>query len=396
LDLKFENQELEYRRIKKLSEFDLDYAELQKDFKSLADLAAMIAGTKMAVINLIDNYFQWTITSQSEKLLQMPREESICNTTMLTKEILEIPRLDEDKRFKDKDYANKVGVNYYLGVPLRLDSGENIGVLCVLDGSERKLSEKNKKMLELVAQEIVNKLETSKKFNECIHTFNELIRVKNQVAHDVRGPINGITSLAELVEADDPDRDEMKEYFRLIKDSGKSLLELTEDILGSVKTNNVQEGGYINLKQLKAKLLKLYRLPAKSKELDFQIILNPARATTAFPKRKLLSIFGNLISNSIKFTPVSGRILVKLDVVNTAKGYCLQFVVEDSGIGISPDALLELQNNKLNSTSGTFGEKGFGLGLKLVQDMVEDLKGEMNIISKVQEGTQIDVKLLLR
>ncbi|MHA7831986.1 MAG: hypothetical protein ACX93O_12890 [Flagellimonas sp.] len=49
---------IEYNRIKKLSEFDLDYGNLQEKFKSLLELAAHIAGTEVSLINLIDNHSQ--------------------------------------------------------------------------------------------------------------------------------------------------------------------------------------------------------------------------------------------------------------------------------------------------------------------------------------------------
>ena len=51
-----ERNNVEYARIKKLSEFDLDYGDLQKEFESLVELAAHIAGTNISLINLIDSH----------------------------------------------------------------------------------------------------------------------------------------------------------------------------------------------------------------------------------------------------------------------------------------------------------------------------------------------------
>lgn len=391
------NDKAEYRRIKSLSKFDLDYNELQEEFSSLVELAAMIAGTQMSVINLIDNYFQWSVSSKSIKLLQMPREDSVCDKTIRSYEPMEVKALDKDERFiKQKFSEGEFGFNYYLGIPLTLASGDNIGALCVLDRKARELSEKNKAMLTLVAKEIVNKLELKRKLDDSIFAMNEAVKVKNQVAHDVRGPINGITGLAEIVEGDDSSKEEMIQYFKLIKDSGKSLIELTNDILKKDLSRDIVEMPLINLKQLKTKLLKLYRLAAKTKNIDFQININSTISEYEFPKRKLLSIFGNLISNSIKFTAASGTINIELDILSLEKGKFVEFIIKDTGVGISKNALAEFRKNNFNSSMGTAGEKGFGLGLNLVKEMVQNLSGEMDITSEEGKGTEITVKVLVK
>ncbi|MCB7481588.1 GAF domain-containing sensor histidine kinase [Christiangramia sediminis] len=392
-----ESSEVEYRRIKSLSKFDLDYEELQEEFRFLVELAAMIADTEISAINLIDNYFQWTVTSQAIKSTQIPREESVCDRTIRSNKPLEIMELDQDEHLKYQGFSKEeAGFNYYLGIPLTLESGDNIGALCVLDKNSKEISDKNKAMLGLVAKEIVNKLELRRKMDESLFSLNTAVKIKNQVAHDVRGPINGITGLAELVESEDFSREEMLQYFQLIKDSGKSLLELTDDILKVGMSIDPAKTRLINLKQLKVKLLKLYRLLAKSKNIDLQIKLNPDKANFTLSKRKLLSIFGNLISNSIKFTPSGGSIQVNLDILNLDKGRFLEFVIIDTGLGISQEALSELRENKLVSSRGTSGEKGFGLGLKLVQEIIQDFNGELNIYSEKGQGTKIEVRLLLK
>ena len=95
----------EYARIKKLSEFDLDYGDLQKEFQNLVELAAHIAGTNISLINLIDSHSQWTVSSYCYKLFEMDREDSICQYTIQSERSMEIHRLDQDTRFKDKPYV---------------------------------------------------------------------------------------------------------------------------------------------------------------------------------------------------------------------------------------------------------------------------------------------------
>lgn len=387
----------EFQRIKKLHDLDLDYLELHEEVKNLIELAGIIAGTEISVLNLVDSHTQWTVSPIAGEPNQIPREDSVCKYTILTKDGLEIKRLDLDDRFADQDYVQgEKGLKYYLGIPLTLDSGENIGAICMADRSEKSASESNKKAIRLIAAEIVEKLEAKKKSNETLEALSEAIRIKNQIAHDVRGPINGIAGLAEVVEAEDLSVSEMREYFKLIKDSGKGLLDLTDDILQSGKASDMFRSQFINLKQLKEKLYKLYQLPARSKKIDFKIDFESDRNWQYFSKRKLVSIIGNLISNSIKFTPEGGAIHVNLDVINSESGKQVFAMVKDSGKGFSDSEIQKFYNNSLDCSVGSAGEKGFGLGLKLVNEMVSELGGNLTIRSEQDTGTEIEVKLPMK
>ncbi|SDR99684.1 GAF domain-containing sensor histidine kinase [Christiangramia echinicola] len=384
----------EFQRIKKLSEFDLDYLEINDEVKNLVELAGMVAGTEISMLNLLDSNTQWTVSPVIEGPRQIPREDSVCNYTIQTKDGLEIQRLDLDERFSGKNFVQgETGLKYYLGIPLTLTSGENIGAICLADRVEKQTSNIKKKALRLIATEIVEKLEAKKKLNETVYSLSEAIRVKNQVAHDVRGPINGIAGLAEVVETEEVSTEEMKEYFKLIKDSGKGILDLTDDILDNGKDPDIFRSTYLNLQQLKEKLDKLYQLPAKSKQIGLHINFDPEKNWKFFPKRKLLSILGNLISNSIKFTPINGEVQVALDIKNSEQGKFIQTLITDTGKGFTANEIQEFYNNNLDCSIGSAGEKGFGLGLKLVNEMLKDLNGDMQISSTQDKGAKIEVRV---
>lgn len=108
---KDERNNAEYVWIKKLSEFDLDYRNLQKEFHGLVELAAHIAGTDISLINLIDSHSQWTVSSYCYKLYEMDREDSICQYTIQSESSMEIQHLDKDTRFKDKPYVRRMDSN---------------------------------------------------------------------------------------------------------------------------------------------------------------------------------------------------------------------------------------------------------------------------------------------
>lgn len=385
---------IEYDRIKKLSEFDLDYGNLQEEFKGLVELAANIAGTEISLINLLDHHSQWSVSHYNADVFQINREDSICQYTIQSDNLMEIPHLDQDARFSDNPFVRPDdGFRYYLGIPLKVQTGENIGALCVLDHEERKISEESKDLLKLIADEIVKKLECKIKLDSLQDKLDKTIVQRNQLAHDVRGPVGGILGLAMSTENTTVDKEEFKSYMEMIKSSCSKLLDLTDDILERQK--NQQKDNYFTLSGFKAHLEDLYALPARNKEINFEVAFNQIKGNSRFPRRKLLPIVGNLIANAIKFTPSKGKVEVVLDIVQEEDKAALFIEVRDNGRGISQEKLQNITEIGLESGRGTEDEKGYGLGLRLVTEMVESIHGNLNIASEQGRGTTVKISIPL-
>lgn len=388
----FERKKAEYERIKKLNEFDLDYRNLQNEFEGLVQLAANIADTELSLINLIDNYSQWTVTSNSSEFMQIDREESVCQYTVRAGQLMEIPRLDEDERFSDKPFVKgSEGLKYYLGIPLKTQTGENIGALCVVDYKEKKIPPEKKKLLRLVADEVVRRLEYKMKLDVLQEQLDKAIVQRNQMAHDVRGPVGGILGLAVSAENETLDHGEFGMYMEMIKGSASKLMDFTDDILDKQKAQ--QKENYFNLLELERHLHDLYVLPALNKHINLEFISNESKNHYKFSRRKLLPIVGNLIANSIKFTAPKGEIKVRLDIIQKEETLLLQIAVEDNGKGISKDKLQKLTKSDLGEDKGTSGEKGYGFGIRLVTDMVGSIGGRLDIASQEDKGTTATVEI---
>lgn len=384
------DNKIEYTRIKKLSEFDLDYFNLQEEFEALVRLAASIAGTEFSMVNLIDNYFQWTVATHELELPPMPREDSVCNLTIKRTIPVEILRLDRDERFYNKSYVNgQDGLKYYLGIPLTLSSGENIGALCVLDKEEKKVSEDKVEQLKIIAAEVVNKLEMIKKINDLETAVAEAEKDTKRLAHDVRSPLSGIAHLCEVLEGEEISPSEFVSYLDIISKAGKGILELTEDIL----SKGIKHELFYNLEELGQRLIDLYKLPANTKNLDFRVICE-VNEKTRFPGMKLLSAIGNLISNAIKFTPSGGWVNVRLAITGTNLEKKLIITVTDNGVGITNTfQLLEDDTMPVEAKIGTNGEEGFGLGLQLVREVVENRNGQLFIDHGKEQGTEVKLEI---
>lgn len=395
----------EMERIIRLSELDLDYSDIQESLKDLTKLAAKVAGTSISLINLIDTFTQWTVARYGLDLEQMPREESVCQYTIVSEESFEVPDLTTDDRFKDKFYVTGAPkVTYYFGIPLQTNDGHNLGALCVLDQVGREISPEKVELLKIIANEIVNRLTAIKVIQQLQSTVKEAKETQRKVAHDIRGPLGGIISLAQIIsdQGDSNKMDQVLEFINLIQKSGKSLLELANEILTNGKpiadtTVESQpektQSTEFNLLVLKDKLEKLYSAQAKPKNISFSVNIMDQNGEIPFSKNKILQIAGNLISNAIKFTPENGKVTVDLGLVIGQDDKKLQITVKDTGIGLTEEAIQNIQNGTVSSTEGTEGEQGYGFGLSLVKHLLDGMKGSLLIASKPGHGAEFSVRI---
>ncbi len=395
----------EISRLLALSEFDLDYTDLDKSFADLTKLAAKVAGTSISLLNLIDSFTQWTVSSYGIEVKQVPREESVCQYTILeeNKDGFEVKDLSKDERFKDRPFVvDEPHLRYYFGVPLMLNDDVALGALCVLHDDYKNLSAEKKEMLEIIAGEVVNRIRVHHSIANLKSKVQESNSIKNRVAHDIRGPIGGIIGLAEIIQmqGDSNKLEEVLDFISLIQKSGKSVLELADEIL----SHNLNSNGAIKrtprdneftLMTLKSKLEDMYLPQALTKKVNLEVNASPPFAEIPFPKNKILQIMGNLISNAIKFTPAEGVVEVLLDMEVLDQQRILQLKVKDSGVGISEEKIAEIQAGLADSSLGTSGEKGFGFGLNLVKHLVKGLKGRLLIKSEEGSGTEFELVLPL-
>jgi signal transduction histidine kinase len=386
----------EMERLTSLSDFDLDYSNLESNFKDLTLLAAKVTGTPISLINLIDSYTQWTISSHGLDISQMPRENSVCQYTILENSEFEVKDLSIDERFNEKFYvADHQKLKYYLGVPLKTNNGVNIGALCVFDLNLKEVSPEKVELLKIIANEIVNRLTALKVIENLKNRIAESKETNKKLAHDIRGPLGGIIGLAQLIseQGDENKLDEVLEFIKLIQKSGTSLLELVDEILNADKQTTKRQSIEFNLLVLKDKLEKLYTPQALNKTINFQVFINSKVDQVPFLKDKLLQIIGNLVSNALKFTPLGGSVKVNLDLKIIEDKNYLYIAVADSGSGLTQEKIQEILSGSVSSSNGTGGETGYGFGLALVKHLVAGLKGTFAIDST--EGNGAIFKIIL-
>jgi GAF domain-containing protein len=112
----------------------------------------------------VDEYRQFwkSATGLPEDLAtarQAPRETSICGHLVACNEVMVIEDVLKDKRFSNNPFLRERGIRFYAGAPLRTSEGHAIGSLCVIDTKPRTISERERALLQLIADEAMVEIE---------------------------------------------------------------------------------------------------------------------------------------------------------------------------------------------------------------------------------------------
>lgn len=219
----------------------------------------------------------------------------------------------------------------------------------------------------------------------------------NNISHEVRTPLNGIIGFASLLAKENVEKEVRDRYFRIIQNSSDRLLRTITDYMdiSLIVSNNVQVSKLnFDLVSVLDEIYNSYIELATNKGIELKFtyprhidILNIESDREIFNK-----IFSHLISNSIKFTP-HGKIEFGFDLSDLG----MRFYVKDSGIGIDASSVENMLTyfTKVNETGSELNE-GSGLGLSIVNGLIEALGGEIKIDSQINKGTEISFCLEIK
>jgi two-component system cell cycle sensor histidine kinase PleC len=215
------------------------------------------------------------------------------------------------------------------------------------------------------------------------------------MSHELRTPLNAIIGFSEMMGAGmfgplGPDK--YREYCSDIHQSGQYLLEVINDILDMSKI----EAGRIRLEReeiaLEAFLNDAMRVVAtRADDKKLKLIAEITKGVRMRADHRLLKqIVLNLLSNSVKFTPRGGRVVVS----GRAFGGKVTIAIGDTGIGIPKDALAKLGRPFEQVESQlTKSHQGSGLGLAIAKSLTELHGGTMRIRSQLGRGTIVLLRL---
>jgi two-component system CheB/CheR fusion protein len=221
----------------------------------------------------------------------------------------------------------------------------------------------------------------------------------SNMSHEIRTPLNGILGFTDLLLKNPSLDNDNKKQIEYIKMSGDILLVIINDILDLAKIESGQITLYENpfdLSKLTQLIHDTFSIKIQEKEIDFKISVDKKVPQILHGDSiRFSQILFNLISNAVKFTPIKGRIRLKIKLEKKEAGFhYIKMTVIDSGIGIASDKLdaifdpfVQVSNDMARKYGGT------GLGLTIIKKIIDIMKGEIEVESKLNVGTKFMVNL---
>lgn len=238
-----------------------------------------------------------------------------------------------------------------------------------------------KKLVEEQTVDLIKQKEEAEKANKAKSEF------LSNMSHELRTPMHAILNFAKMAQKFVPQDKAPKpyQYLENIGISGRRLLGLLNNLLDLSK----MEAGKIDYKFSNCSILEIINHSKleissllKEKNLDLKIINNLSFELLDLDKERMVQVFINLISNSIKFSPEGSQIKVILNEVDDQLEAC----IEDEGAGIPKDELSIIFEKFVQSSQSKTGSGGTGLGLSICSQIINAHNGKIWAENGQQKG----------
>lgn len=217
----------------------------------------------------------------------------------------------------------------------------------------------------------------------------------HMIVHELRAPLTAIKDSAELMievfeDKGTLQKDQQKRLLQIINQQSKSLLEQINQVLDAAKIEagrfSIEKQSF-DLSEIVQDAIEPFIPQANKKQIVISTDINYPLPKVEVDQARITQVLNNLISNSLKFTPANGKIVV---AVKAGDGF-ITVSVSDNGMGIAESEQKDLFSKyyQIRTTPHQLAKKGTGLGLFIIKGIVEAHGGSVGVNSKPGEGTTI-------
>lgn len=217
----------------------------------------------------------------------------------------------------------------------------------------------------------------------------------HMIVHELRAPLTAIKDSAELMievfeDKGTLQKEQQKRLLQIIEQQSKDLLEQINQVLDAAKI----EAGRFSIEKISSDLpqviqdaIEPFMPQANKKQVIISTDIYYPMPRIEIDKARITQVLNNLISNSLKFTPANGKIIVS---AKPNEGF-ITVSVSDNGMGIDESEQKDLFSKyyQIRTTPHELAKKGTGLGLFIIKGIVEAHGGSVGVKSKPGEGTTI-------
>ncbi|WP_370213670.1 sensor histidine kinase [Mesoflavibacter profundi] len=385
----------EAERLLALKSYKLDRHQNDVDFNNITELASSLTNIPSSLISIVEEDEVWFKSAKGMQICTSDRNLSFCSYAVASDDdIYIVEDTKKDLRFINHPYTKngKDSVVFYAGVCLVDKNDHKLGTLCVIDNKPNSLNEQQKDALKLLAKQVVKLIELNKSNVKLRQTKRKLTKKNkmlkgfaSQVAHDMKMPLANMILTTDILRSKykkDIDNQGL-DYLKNIKSASLSLSNYINNLLSYYENSAMgkKSAEHFSFNQLLEEVIDILNIKVDCSinlpEKDYDIHTNRAA---------LELILLNLITNSLKYNDKPETVIdIELDTSDAQYDF---ITVRDNGIGIAKEK--QKQIFKLFSTveeTDRFGQRGHGIGLSTVKKLVSNLGGNINVNSKIGEGS---------
>lgn len=288
--------------------------------------------------------------------------------------------------------GNTGAPKYYQVKGVRIGSGRNMQLLLGFANIEEERQEelRKRKLLE-------DALEQAR------HAADAKSSFLSNMSHDIRTPMNAIMGFAGIASEHLDDPDKVRACLDKIIVSSNHLLQLINNVLDMSRIESgrmVLEESWVNIREIVHEVTDFMKpeILAREHEYEFRVGENIPDYVLC-DRLRVTQLLLNILSNAVKYTPKQGRIRLSVaEGIGPPQGYfALEFVISDTGIGMSRDfqtRLFEPFERENNSTVSKV--MGSGLGMSICKGIVDSMGGSLTVDSQQGRGSVITVNLAMK
>jgi len=228
-------------------------------------------------------------------------------------------------------------------------------------------------------------------------TLNNRDKMYSVIAHDLRSPMASIRMVLNLVVASSSPDVVGPELYTLLDQANRESEEVHDLLDNLLKWTKSQTGRLnvvkqdLDLNDIIPGVVEIFEMIAQTKNIKLNLNRSDGPLKVFADNDMLKTVIRNFMSNAIKFSPEGSSI----DIIMTTEGDNAKVSVKDHGVGIAADRI-DTIFHKGETTYGTGGEEGSGLGLQLCQDFARKNGGDCTVESVEGQGSTFSVLIPLK
>jgi two-component system sensor histidine kinase/response regulator len=228
-------------------------------------------------------------------------------------------------------------------------------------------------------------------------TLNNRDKMYSVIAHDLRSPMASIRMVLNLVVQSSSPEVVGPELYALLDQANRESEEVHDLLDNLLKWTKSQTGRLnvvtqdLDLNDIIPGVVDIFEMIAQTKHIKLDLQHPGTSIVVRADNDMLKTVVRNFMSNAIKFSPEGSSI----EIIITTEGDFAKVSVRDHGVGIAADRLGSIFH-KGETTYGTGGEEGSGLGLQLCQDFARKNGGDCSVESVEGQGSTFSVTIPLK